>query len=197
MVQATQFDGFMPGGISLQGARGVQWHHATCFLESSPSTQVDKLTGCDKLSVSKQQNMCALNQKGASTAKQERQKDEEHAEQSAKVGTKCKMAAAGDQVPKIPKTKEGVSSGRGPSEKHGSKAVQPASDLETKLEAQLKEIWAIKDDLKKHVATSELREMLEANEQDSAGSEFDLRDHWDFEAFKNPIKVLLQCVGAL
>ncbi|XP_026400993.1 poly [ADP-ribose] polymerase 1-like isoform X2 [Papaver somniferum] len=158
------------------GARGVQWHHATCFLKSSPSTQVDKLTGWDKLSVSEQQNLRALNQKGASTVKQERQKNEEHAEQSAKVGTKRKMVAAGDQVLKIPKPEEGVSSSRGASEKHGSKAVQPASDLETTLEAQSKEIWAIKDDLKKHVATSELREMLEANEQDSAGSEFDLRD---------------------
>ncbi|KAI3833271.1 hypothetical protein MKW98_006370 [Papaver atlanticum] len=157
------------------GPRGVQWHHATCFLRSSPSTQVDKLTGWDKLSVSKQHNLRALNQKGASTVKQERQKVEEHAEQSAKVGTKRKMVAAGDQVPKIPKPEEGVSSSKGASEKHGSKAVQPASDLETMLEAQSKEIWAIKDDLRKHVATSELREMLEANGQDSAGSEFDLR----------------------
>ncbi|KAI3855745.1 hypothetical protein MKW92_023521, partial [Papaver armeniacum] len=94
------------------------------------------------------------------------------------ASTERKMVAAGDQVPKIPKPKEGVFSSRGASEKHGSKAVQPASDLETTLEAQSKELWANKDDLKKHVATSELREMLEANEQDSAGSEFDLCDRW-------------------
>ncbi|MCL7037376.1 hypothetical protein MKW94_019800 [Papaver nudicaule] len=157
------------------GARGVQWHHATCFLESSPSTQVDKLKGWDSLSVSEQQNLCAL-KKEASSVKEERQKDDRHAEQSAKVGTKRKMVATGDQVPKTPKTEEGAASSRGASEKNGSKPVKPAADLETKLEAQSREIWAIKDELKKHVATSELREMLEANEQDSTGSEFDLRD---------------------
>ena len=53
-----------------------------------------------------------------------------------------------------------------------------ASDLESLLEAQTKELWALKDNLKKHVTMRELREMLEANEQDSAGSEFDLRDRW-------------------
>ncbi|KAK8711637.1 hypothetical protein V6N13_146912 [Hibiscus sabdariffa] len=52
------------------------------------------------------------------------------------------------------------------------------SDLETKLEAQIKELWAFKDELKKHVTTAELREMLEANGQDATGSELDLRDRW-------------------
>lgn len=53
-----------------------------------------------------------------------------------------------------------------------------ASDLESKLEAQTKELWALKDDLKKHVTTAELKQMLEANGQDSTGSELDLRDRW-------------------
>lgn len=53
-----------------------------------------------------------------------------------------------------------------------------ACDLETKLEAQSKELWALKDDLKKNVTTAELREILEVNGQDSTGSELDLRDRW-------------------
>jgi poly [ADP-ribose] polymerase 1 len=53
-----------------------------------------------------------------------------------------------------------------------------ARDLENKLEAQSKDLWALKDDLKKHVTTAEMREMLDANGQDSTGSELDLRDRW-------------------
>lgn len=53
-----------------------------------------------------------------------------------------------------------------------------ACNIENRLEAQSKELWALKDDLKKHVTTAELREMLEANDQDSTGSELDLRDRW-------------------
>jgi len=53
-----------------------------------------------------------------------------------------------------------------------------AHDLENRLEAQSKDLWALKDDLKKHVTTAEMREMLDANGQDSTGSELDLRDRW-------------------
>lgn len=56
--------------------------------------------------------------------------------------------------------------------------AEDSSDLESKLEAQTKELWALKDELKRHVTTAELREMLEANGQDSTGSELDLRDRW-------------------
>lgn len=58
------------------------------------------------------------------------------------------------------------------------KGAEDSSDLESKLEAQTKELWALKDELKRHVTTAELREMLEANGQDSTGSELDLRDRW-------------------
>lgn len=53
-----------------------------------------------------------------------------------------------------------------------------ATDMESKLEVQTKELWALKDDLKKHVTTLELRKMLETNAQDSTGSELDLRERW-------------------
>lgn len=53
-----------------------------------------------------------------------------------------------------------------------------SNELERKLKEQSDALWKIKDELKKHVAVAELREMLEANDQDSAGSEYDLRDRW-------------------
>ncbi|KFL90577.1 Poly [ADP-ribose] polymerase-1 [Acetobacter malorum] len=56
--------------------------------------------------------------------------------------------------------------------------MRSASDVGDKLEAQTKELWALKDDLKKHVTNAEMREMLEANDQDSTGSELDLRERW-------------------
>ncbi|KAI7983448.1 Poly [ADP-ribose] polymerase 1 [Camellia lanceoleosa] len=71
--------------------------------------------------------------------------------ESSNGGAKHKRAVTGDELPKT-------------------------SDLEIQLEAQTKELWALKDDLKKHVTTAELREMLEANGQNSTRSEFDLRD---------------------
>ncbi|KAF5741879.1 hypothetical protein HS088_TW10G00886 [Tripterygium wilfordii] len=43
-----------------QGPRGLAWHHANCFMESSPSTQVEKLSGWGSLLVSDQEAVCSL-----------------------------------------------------------------------------------------------------------------------------------------
>lgn len=83
--------------------------------------------------------------------------------ESVKGSSKRKGAVDRDQKSKIAKTEVGE--------------LEP-SKLHSLLEAQTKELWALKDDLKKHVSTVELREMLEANNQDSSGSELDLRDRW-------------------
>lgn len=92
-------------------------------------------------------------------------------------GTKRGKDADGEQKSKVAKVKGDVSAGRAASVKNANDSAD-ASDLENRLETQNKELWALKDDLKKHVTTSELREMLEANDQDSTGSEIDLRDRW-------------------
>lgn len=55
---------------------------------------------------------------------------------------------------------------------------QKDTELEKKLEKQAKDLWAIKDQLKERVSTGEMREMLNANNQDSNGSEYDLRERW-------------------
>lgn len=163
-----------------QGAKGLAWHHANCFLEMSPSTLIEKLSGWDGLSSSDQETVCALIKKSPSAAeigtKVKGIKDDE---QSTSKGGKRKKDGTGDQKSKIVKTEGDVSVRKAASQKNANNMEaenQKTSDLERKLEAQSKEIWALKDDLKKHVTTAELREMLEANGQDSTGSELDLRD---------------------
>lgn len=98
-------------------------------------------------------------------------------ESTSKAGTKRRKDASGDQKSKVAKAEGDVSEGRVASVKDSSDS-RKASDLENRLEAQTKELWALKDDLKKYVTTAELRAMLELNAQDSTGSELDLRDHW-------------------
>ncbi|KAA8550776.1 hypothetical protein F0562_002460 [Nyssa sinensis] len=157
-----------------RGARSLAWHHASCFMESSPATQVEKLSGWDSLSASDQAAVHTLVKKVPSSMKVgkkvELQEDKEPLQQStSKGGAKRKRTETSDQNAKFTKT-----------EGNASKLVHEetnASALELQLEAQTKELWALKDDLKKHVTTVELRQMLEANGQDSTGSELDLRDH--------------------
>lgn len=105
--------------------------------------------------------------------------DDKLKQSSSKAGTKRRKNVGDNQESKVVKAAGDVSTSRHQPVKN-TKVEQnsEASDLETKLEAQTKELWALKDDLKKHVTTVELREMLEANGQDSTGSELDLRDRW-------------------
>ncbi|ONH93347.1 hypothetical protein PRUPE_8G227600 [Prunus persica] len=157
-----------------QGPRGLAWHHANCFMELSPSTEVEKLSGWETLPVADQAAVRALVKKVPSNArggkKTEEQEDKEFLQQStSNTVTKRRKDSGRDQKSKVARSEGDVSTNRDVS-------VRDATDLESKLEAQSKELWALKDDLKKHVTTAELREMLEANVQDSTGSELDLRE---------------------
>lgn len=89
------------------------------------------------------------------------------------LGKKRGKDVDSERQSKVAKAKGDVSVGSAMLVKSGE-----ACDLEKKMETQSKELWDLKDDLKKHVTTTELREMLEANGQDSSGSEIDLRDRW-------------------
>ncbi|KAM1570682.1 hypothetical protein ACFX10_035653 [Malus domestica] len=148
-----------------QGPRGLAWHHANCFMELSPSIEVEKLSGWETLPVSDQEVVRALVKKVPSNA-----------------GTKRRKDAGDDQKLKVARSEGDVSMSRDVS-------VRKATDVGSKLEAQTKELWALKDDLKKHVTNAEMREMLEVNNQDSTGSELDLRercaDGMMFGALKN------------
>lgn len=166
-----------------QGARGLAWHHAKCLLELSPSIEVDNLPGWNSLSSSDQSAVSELatkdhptNRGGGSGTNVEAEDVKESTQQSSsKGGTKRGKDAEGEQKSKAAKVKGDVSASRVAAVKNADDSGA-ARDLENRLEAQSKDLWALKDDLKKHVTTAEMREMLDANGQDSTGSELDLRD---------------------
>lgn len=85
-------------------------------------------------------------------------------ERTSKGSKRKKDGNDDEQKPKIPKSDGNVSAG--------------VVGLESKLREQTNALWEIKDELKNHVTAAELRGMLEANGQDSAGSENDLRERW-------------------
>ncbi|KAI3678826.1 hypothetical protein L6452_38129 [Arctium lappa] len=158
-----------------QGARGLAWHHAKCFIDASPTTQLEKLGGWENLSDSDKATVGSSAKKVLTTKKGKDEVKEE--KETLKGSSKRKGAVDHDQKSKIakiesdPSTQKTLKSGN----ISGDRELEPAK-LHSLLEAQTKELWALKDDLKKSVSTTELREMLEANNQDSSGSELDLRD---------------------
>ncbi|KAK4784448.1 hypothetical protein SAY86_018816 [Trapa natans] len=164
-------------------ATGVAWNHANCFIKLIPSIDVVKLQGWESLSVADQSIVHSMIEKVSLSVKNGRkhglQQDKELVlESSMETGLKRK-ASAGGQKSKIAKADTDVSTIKLVASKNADNSVHEDSelaDLESKMESQSKEIWNLKDDLKKHVVTAELREMLNANGQDSAGSELDLRD---------------------
>lgn len=151
-----------------QGARGLAWHHAKCFMESSPNTQLEKLVGWESLSDSDKSTVLSMVKKEVSAIKKGKGEVKEEKE-TVKGGSKRKGAVDRDQKSKIAKTEDDPLTPK--TSKNSNNLVDHSL-----LEAQTKELWALKDDLKKHVTTSEMREMLEANNQDSSGPEHELRD---------------------
>ncbi|KAG9441461.1 hypothetical protein H6P81_017315 [Aristolochia fimbriata] len=155
-----------------QGSKGLAWHHVNCFIEISPSVQIEKVTGWNNLSAEEKESVLALAKKNVSATrtikdskgKKEDTKDEVSEELPSK-GIKRKNGSNDGQKTKLVKT-------------DGNKMSSntDSSSLEQKLEEQSRALWTIKDDLKRHVTAAELREMLDANSQASTGSEFDLRD---------------------
>ncbi|KZV34358.1 poly [Dorcoceras hygrometricum] len=146
-------------------ARALAWHHAKCYMEMSPTSQVEKFSGWDSLSASNRAAVTSLVTNSAS-ALEDTKVDLKHdkklfQDSTPKSGNKRKRASESDQ--KLKNSKDG-----------GEHSKVPVP--ESQLEDQTKALWALKDDLKKHVTSSELREMLEANDQDSRGSELDLRE---------------------
>ncbi|XWS76286.1 hypothetical protein CRYUN_Cryun01aG0162600 [Craigia yunnanensis] len=132
-----------------QGSKGLVWIHAKCFMELSPATHVEKLPRWENLSSSDQAPVCALVKKvpAAKNGKGTEVPEDKQPQSASRAGTKCKKDVGDDQKSKV-----------------------------TKLEGDTKELWSLKDELKKHVTTAELSEMLEANGQDATGSELDLHD---------------------
>ena len=101
--------------------------------------------------------------------------------QPPQLAQNVKRIVGDDQMSKVTKLEEDVPTSRARSTKNAKDLLDKKpkdSDLESKMEAHTKELWALKDELKKHVTTAELHEMLQANGQDAAGSELDLCYCW-------------------
>lgn len=143
-----------------RGSKSIAWYHANCFKEISPSLDVEKVFGWDNLPLLDKETVSSMFRKGTNTAKKGTK--EVVLQQATSRETKRRKVGSG-QVSKDPKSDGNCSSGVN-------------SDLERKLEEQTKALWSIKDELKQQVTIAELREMLEANDQDPAGSENDLRE---------------------
>ncbi|KAJ1288363.1 hypothetical protein BS78_02G084100 [Paspalum vaginatum] len=149
-----------------QGSKGIPWYHANCFFELSPSAAVEKFSGWDTLSDEDKRAVLDLVKK-----------DVGHNEQTK--GSKRKKGENDTQSCKAAKidgsTSEGTVQNKG-------KLVDPcgsnasSADIQQKLKEQSDTLWKLKDELKKHVSTAELRDMLEANEQDTSGPERHLLD---------------------
>ncbi|XP_020095802.1 poly [ADP-ribose] polymerase 1 isoform X1 [Ananas comosus] len=157
-----------------QGAKGLAWHHVNCFVEMSPSTNLEKIYGWDTLSLQDKETVFALVKKGVSG-----KKADEHSQQATSKGTKRKKGDGNSHACKVPRLEESNLEGGIPRMGNAVDSGQSSSnsnELERKLKEQSDALWKIKDELKKHVTVAELREVLEANDQDSAGSEYDLRD---------------------
>ncbi|OAY84085.1 Poly (ADP-ribose) polymerase 1 [Ananas comosus] len=157
-----------------QGAKGLAWHHVNCFVEMSPSTNLEKIYGWDTLSLQDKETVFALVKKDVSG-----KKADEHSQQATSKGTKRKKGDGNSHACKVPRLEESNLEGGIPRMGNAVDSGQSSSnsnELERKLKEQSDALWKIKDELKKHVTVAELREVLEANDQDSAGSEYDLRD---------------------
>ncbi|KAL4191408.1 hypothetical protein AMTRI_Chr07g80390 [Amborella trichopoda] len=162
--------------LDPQEGRGVAWHHIKCFLEKLPATDISKVPGWESLSTNEKESVLAIVKKDSTKKTKGVQavpREVQH-ETTSKSGKRKKSASDGDKE-KVQKTENTVTAGKVVSTESGGLSSD-AKDLESKLEIQNRALWAIKDNLQKHVKASELREMLEANGQDSSGSEHDLRD---------------------
>ncbi|XP_038887409.1 poly [ADP-ribose] polymerase 1-like isoform X2 [Benincasa hispida] len=158
----------LSSAVDSKGAKGLARYHANCYIEQCPSTHVEKLAGWQNLPPSDPAAVSALVKKPPSAEKNEKQT-------TSKAG-KRKKGTAEDQNSKVTRAVGDVSVSRSMKSAIVSADPQNSSDLVSKLEAQSKGLRKLKDDLIKHVTAVELREMLESNDQDSTGSELDLRD---------------------
>lgn len=104
-----------------------------------------------------------------------------HEEQATSKGSKRKNGDNDMNNCKAPKLDESTSEGA--TRNKGKLVVTCDSNtslanLHQKLKEQSDTLWKLKDELKKHVLTAELRDMLESNGQDPSGPERHLLDRW-------------------
>ncbi|KAK6164504.1 hypothetical protein DH2020_001368 [Rehmannia glutinosa] len=174
-----------------QGARSLTWNHAKVLHGNIINPQLEKFSGWDSLSADERATLLSLAQKW--------RRENPCKNQYLKVMPRGKELES-DTKSKIAKASGNASSNKTSSSsntKNLEDEQSKASVLENQLEMQTKALWALKDDLKKYVTTSELREMLEANEQDTRGSELDLRERCVDGMFFGALAKCPMCSGWL
>uniref|UniRef100_A0A803LFE6 Poly [ADP-ribose] polymerase n=1 Tax=Chenopodium quinoa TaxID=63459 RepID=A0A803LFE6_CHEQI len=163
---------------------------------ASAPAAYDRLSGWQSLSSSDQASVQAAAKGKAPSAESGLGSSEKSLKDSkTRDGAKRKNAGGSDQDAKIVKTDADMMI-----RKCGSltKALDSGdAALESRLEAQTRALWDLKDDLKKHVSTVELRQMLQANEQSTSGSELDLRDRCADGMMFGALKRCPMCSGHL
>uniref|UniRef100_A0A0E0AIQ7 Poly [ADP-ribose] polymerase n=1 Tax=Oryza glumipatula TaxID=40148 RepID=A0A0E0AIQ7_9ORYZ len=162
---------------------GQGWYHASCFLEMSPAAPVENFSGWEILSHEDKGAVLDLVKKDAPSSGQTSSKGSKRKNNQNDIHD-CK-------APKIIRSiSEGTAEDKGKAVvSHDSNAS--STDLQEKLKEQSDTLWKLKDELKKHVSTAELRNMLEANGQDTSGPERHLLDllmgcfleHWVLAQF--------------
>ncbi|XWS36401.1 hypothetical protein CRYUN_Cryun20dG0082500 [Craigia yunnanensis] len=122
---------FQPKG---QGSKGLVWNHAKCFMELSLATEVEKLPRLENLSSSNQATVCKLVKKVPAS-----KNDMEF----TILVTKRKKDIGDDQKSKVTKLEEDLPTSRARSARNAKDLLDKEpkdSDLESKMEAQTKEL---------------------------------------------------------
>lgn len=180
--------------IAGQAAKGLTWYHAICFLESSPSTSLDSLSGWQSLPSADQVSLRTV-AKGKAPSTENGQSGKSLKESKSSNGAKRKNVGDSDQLVKVVKTDTDMMMRKCGSSINALDSGEAA--LESQLEAQTKALWELKDDLKKYVSTAELRQMLAENDQSTSGSELDLRDRCADGMMFGALKSCPMCSGHL
>lgn len=152
--------------LESQVSKGIPWYHANCFFEVSPSATVEKFSGWDTLSDEDKRTVLDLVKKDVGNNEQTKGSKRKKGENDM---DSCKAARLDES------TSEGTVRNKG-------QLVDPcgsntsSADTQQKLKEQSDTLWKLKDELKSHVSAAELRDMLEANGQDTSGPERHLLD---------------------
>ncbi|TVU39454.1 hypothetical protein EJB05_12874, partial [Eragrostis curvula] len=148
-----------------QGSKGVPWYHVNCFLELAPSATIEKFSGWETLSNEDKGTVLHMVNKNDGNKEQSKGSKRKNGENDMHGGKALKLDGSISQ---------GTVGSKGKVVEDDSNSS--SADLQQKLKEQSDLLWKLKDELKKHLSTAELRNMLEANEQDSSGPERHLLD---------------------
>ncbi|KAL9243016.1 hypothetical protein vseg_016958 [Gypsophila vaccaria] len=183
-----------------QGAKGLSWYHAMCFIGQYPSTSLNNLSGWDSLPPPDQASVhsAVKGKASSSTGNGVNCGEESIKEPKAKGGIKRELSGGSesrDQYVKMLKTDNDVTMRKCTAQSSTNGSGEAA--LDKKLETQTKALWDLKDELKKYVSTAELRQMLEINGQSTSGSELVLRDRCADGMMFGPLEKCPSCSGNL